>query len=281
MSMRSLIRFSSMLAVTTLLLSAVHVQAEDPVINPHHLCSECGWFWYKTITPGPEANEGPMNTLPSTDYLWSMDSEEFQQYLNNTRGEAVRVPTIDNVKNYFLVQDIARRKAAAFANVAAVVSKMYPELSGGRDMPLSAPGRKVVLKTRRDEIESTIARARENFALLYFHSPDCGFCEAQNGILRHFYEKYRWAIKTFDINHDPAFASRFNVHTTPTLLLIYKQSQDYLPVAVGVVSLSELVKGLFSSIRMLRGEITPQQSSIYEFQRGGYYDPAAYQKESN
>ncbi len=272
MSKRSLTRFSRLVMVIILLYSS-HVQAEGEAPS----CSNCGWFWYETQ---PVDGDGPKHSAPSTDELWSMDPGQFQQLLDDTRKEAVRVPTIDNVKNYFIVQDVARRKAAAFANVAAVVSKMYPELSGGADMPLSAPGRKIVLKTRRDEIESTIARARDQFALLYFHSTDCKFCEAQNSILRYFLEKYRWPIKSFDIDHNPASASRFNVHTTPTLLLIYKQSQDYLPIATGVVSLSELEKGLFTGIRLLRGEITPQQSSIYEFQRGGYYDPAAYHKET-
>ncbi len=277
--MRSLIPFfSAMIAIS--ILAPFSASGEEMEVGLD-TCSSCGWFWYETKQVDENEIKEPPAIIPSTDILLKMPPDEFQLILDNTRKEAVRVPTVDNVKNYFLVQDIARRKAAAFANVAAVVSKMYPELSGGRDMPISAPGRKVVQKTRRDEIESTIKGARNEFALLYFHSQDCGFCEAQNGILMSFLEKYHWAIKTLDINHDPAVASRFNVHTTPTLLLIYKQSQDYLPVAVGVVSLSELVKGLFAGIRLLRGAITPQQSSIYDFQRGGYYDPAAYKKETN
>ena len=69
--MQSLIRFSSVLLVTTLLLLPDHARAEDQVIDPAPLCSNCGWFWYETK---PIDEDEPTNALPSAENLWSMDS---------------------------------------------------------------------------------------------------------------------------------------------------------------------------------------------------------------
>lgn len=204
-----------------------------------------------------------------------MDPDKFQELLANAKKEAVRAPTIDNVKRYFHLQDIARRKAAAFANVAMVVAKNNPQYEGARDLPVSAPGRKAMLRIRREEIGSTILSARDDFALLYFHSPDCSFCAAQDGILGQFAEKYGWIIKPVDVDREAVIASRFDIQTTPTLLLIYRMSDDHLPVSVGVASLSEIETELYRGMRLLRGDITPEQYSLYEFQRKGYFDPAA------
>lgn len=267
MSRRSRIRFFSMVVLA--LLTASLANAEDR-------CARCGWFWYDwakpeqketTTTPGLHSE-----IIPSAD-PWRMDPEKFQELLANAKKEAVRIPTVDNVKQYFHLQDIARRKAAAFANVAMVVAKNNPRFDGARDLPVSAPGRKAMLQTRREEIGSAIFGARSDFALLYFHSPDCGFCDAQNGILGSFAQKYGWTIKPIDVDREPAIAAKFDIQTTPTLLLIYRGSDNHLPVSVGVSSLSEIETELYRGIRFLRGDITPEQYSLYDFQRRGYFDP--------
>lgn len=244
--------------------------------NAEERCSQCGWFWYDWAEPEQDETiatpASQPEITPDAD-LWQMDPEEFQELLSNAKKEAVRFPTIDNVKRYFHLQDIARRKAVSFANVAMVVAKNNPQYDGARDLPVSAPGRKAMLQTRREEVGSTIFSAREDFALLYFHSPDCSFCTAQNGILSRFVEKYGWTLKPIDVDREPMVASRFNIQTTPALLLIYRGSDDHLLVSVGVVSLSEIEAGLYRGIRLLLGDITPEQYSLYDFQRKGYFDP--------
>ena len=42
---------------------------------------------------------------------------------------------------------------------------------------------------QNQEIGQTIAKARNNHALIYFTSPTCGFCKKQSGILAYFVDK--------------------------------------------------------------------------------------------
>ncbi|MFH7321421.1 conjugal transfer protein TraF, partial [Desulfurivibrio sp. D14AmB] len=54
---------------------------------------------------------------------------------------------------------------------------------------------------------------------------------------------------------------------------IKRNHPSQLTVASGVISLDELELKLYRSIRLLAGEINPEEFSVYEFQRGGSMDP--------
>jgi conjugal transfer pilus assembly protein TraF len=65
------------------------------------------------------------------------------------------------------------------------------------------------------------------------------------------------------------------VETVPALILIYKGSKEHIPVSVGVASLSDIEERLYRGIRLLKGETTPENWSLYEFQRGQGFDTKA------
>ena len=78
-----------------------------------------------------------------------------------------------------------------------------------------------------------------------------------------------------DITTESGLASRFGVTKTPFLLLVHAGSPDYIPISEGVVSMAEMEDKLYRGIRLLKGEITPEEYSIYEFQKGGSFDVTA------
>jgi len=245
-----------------------------------------GWFWYEEPAPEPEKDEAtaPMPPpLPSlADYsieqLWEMHPDDFQDLLLEFQKKAVQRPTEENVHDYLTMQDLARRKAAAYANVASYVIQKYADLDVGREYPVAAPGVVARVKMQKEEISATIRDAAADHALLYFASQDCSYCQEQQQILRYFTDRYNWQIKEIDVDAKPAIAARFGIRTTPTLLLIARNRPDYLPVASGVVALDELERSLYRSIRMLNGQITPQEYSVYDFQKGGGLDPESILK---
>ena len=245
-----------------------------------------GWFWYEEPAPEPEKEEAtaPMSrSVPaladySTEQLWDMHPDDFQDLLMAFQKKAVQRPTEENVHEYLTMQDLARRKAAAYANVASYVIQKYADLDVGREYPVAAPGVIARVKMQKEEISATIRDAAADHALLYFASQDCSYCEEQQQILRYFTDRYGWQIKELDVDTLPGTAARFGILTTPTLLLIARNRPDYIPVASGVVALDELERSLYRSIRMLNGQITPQEYSVYDFQKGGGLDPESILK---
>lgn len=238
-----------------------------------------GWFWYEVPAPEPKETDLPATRpLPvltdySTEQLWDMHPDDFQELLMEFQKKAVQRPTEQNVLEYLTMQDLARRKAAVYANVASFVVQKYASLDVGRDYPVTAPGVVARVKMQKEEIATTIQAAAEDHALLYFYSPDCSYCAEQQQILRFFTDQYGWQVKGIDINENLSAAARFNITITPTLLLIGKGREEYIPVASGVVALDELERRLYRSIRLLNGQITPQGYSVYDFQKGGGLDP--------
>lgn len=276
------IRRLGLIALCLCLLARMALAEEQPFYN----AAKKGWFWYEEPAPEVEAEEEPSpepRPLPSlanysTEQLWDMHPDDFQALLMEFQKKAVQRPTEENVHKYLTMQDIARRKAAAYANVASFVIQKYADLDVGRDYPVAAPGAVAKIKMQKEEISATIQAASADHALLYFTSQNCPFCLEQRQILRFFTDRYGWQVKEIDIDGAPGMAARFGIQTTPTLLLIGKDKPDYIPVASGVVAMEELERSLYRSVRILNGQISPQEYSVYDFQKGGGLDPASILK---
>ncbi|CAG0942709.1 hypothetical protein BROC_01968 [Candidatus Brocadiaceae bacterium] len=272
----------SMLICATYFLTASNpaVSGEDsPAVLGHSWYSgaiQKGWYWYeveKEKKEEPTAEEdSPLHFDFSVD-PWGMSVEEFKELLEKTKNVAVANPTIENMLKYIELQDIARRKALAFANVYQLVMQKHPEFTTASTNPTAVPGINTLNALKSEEVVSEIYAAKKDFALVYFHKPDCHFCRAQNGILQYFTDKYGWSIKAVNLYDEPEPAYRFNVTTVPYILTVYKTTGEYMPVTIGVASLTELEQKLYRAIRYLRGEVTPSQFSIYNYDLGGPGDP--------
>ncbi len=263
-------------------------QPEQRVIVPYYKDVRHNGYWWYAQEPDKrqekENGQNPKHFLPSmkeytAEQLWNMHPKDFQPLLDAFFDKAVQYPTEENVADYYKIQDIARSRANAFANVATLVWQKHPELNTlALDYPSSTPGKTARLKIQNREVESKIASSSDEFAMIYFYKTGCDFCKAQNGILKFFVDKYQWQVKRIDIESAPELASRFDVSTVPFLLLIYRHSEKSLPVAVGVTTLDEIEQRLYRGIRLLGGEITPEEFNMYEYQRGGGFDPSVYSK---
>ncbi|RJP85685.1 MAG: conjugal transfer protein TraF [Desulfobacteraceae bacterium] len=239
-----------------------------------------GWYWYQK---DPEKNQRKESKrkLPkledyTTEQLWDMHPDDFQELLNNFMKKAVQAPDEKNVMDYLIVQDIARRKSLAFASVMSYVDQKNQELGTQSVYPVTAPGQSALVSMRVREQEETIASGREQFALIMFTRQGCDFCESQKSILDFFINKYAWPVRTVDIDAYPDMGARFDVTMTPTLIMVDKQSGKSMPISVGVISMSDLALKLYRSIRYMRGEITPQQWFMHDFEKGKSNDPLKY-----
>lgn len=267
-----------------LLLPAITVLAEDTG-NRFYGDTKHGWFWYEDPLPEEELQEEitlrktvSLNSY-SIDDLWTMHPDDFQNLLNDLQKKAVQSPDEQNILEYLSMQDIARRKALAYTNVAMYVTQKHSDLFNVAQVyPSARPGITARVRMQQNEITQTIATAGNNHALVFFVSPGCGFCEQQAQILAYFTDKYNWPIKIVDISRQIQAASRFNITTTPTLLLVKKGADKSLTVSTGVITLSELERKLYRSIRHLQGNTQGDHFLMYDFERDTPLDPTSILK---
>ena len=268
-------RWSLMVVALTLLSMSVSAYAG------YYTDSATGWWWYQREpekkAEQPDRKQQPATSAPSLkeytyEQIWELHPDRFQEFAEALKKQAVQRPSEENVKAYFEVQEIARKKALAFANVAQYVWQKYPELTTKKDYPITTPGNLARIARITEERQRTLRDNREDFALLSFQRPDCSYCDEQSRILEWFTTETGWTVKQVNIQENPGLAAKFNVDITPTLILIQKGNQEYLPVAAGVISADEIEDKAYRAVRLLKGEITPEEYSLYEFQKGGGFD---------
>ncbi len=215
----------------------------------------------------------------STETLWNMHPDDFQQLLNGLQKKAVQYPTEQNILEYLSIQDIARRKALAYANATQYVTQKRADLFNINQVyPTSSPGAVARVQMQQEEIAGTIREAGDDHALLFFAAAGCGFCEKQAQILAYFVDKYGWQVKPVDIEREPNIALRFNITTTPTLLLIRQDREASMRIATGVVTLPEIERNLYQAIRSMRGDTSMESFTTYEFQKDSALDPTSILK---
>ena len=259
----------------------------NPAWADYYSESHKGWWWYDRDThleekdepqekekaaPKKEQKTYPSLSVYTEEHLWDMDPEDFLKIMDGFRAKAIRWPTDVNVTEYYKVSEIARKKALAFTNTSQYVWQKYPELSTVADYPTNVPGMQAKYGMEKVEQHKVLQENRDDFALVMFVRPGCQYCDEERKIIKWFTDTTGWVVKEVDISRQPDLAERFGVTIAPSLILIQKGNKEYMPVSAGVAAANEIEDKAYRTVRLLKKEITPEEYSLYEFQRGGSYD---------
>lgn len=284
------------LTLILLLLLTRTVHADDAVqryySNPGD-SDRHGWWWYDSEKepeekkdkekPEPKKKEEakeekkPLRNLKLSDYpyekLWSMHPDDFNELIIAFHKQAVQTLSQEDEEAYAYLKSLAIKKSLAQANMEAYVNQQNPQYSMEQEFPYSVPARQAQTATRLRDVEGKLAQSRDNYALLFFYSPTCPYCAEEDKMLEVFTKKYGWTVKKLNRDSQPALATQFNVQVVPTLIMIKKGEQNYFPISYGVLATAELESKIYRSVRLLNGEITPEQWSTLETEQGGGLDP--------
>lgn len=240
--------------------------------NPKH-----GLFWYETpIKPEDKKEEEkhPRPVIPSSEEMFKMHPKDIQALLDETRDYAVFKLTPESVLDYYKVQDIARRKSAAYTNLTGYVMLENPQYNAAQDYPITNPGTAEKKRERDQSVVTNLAKNNNEYALLYFTEPNCGLCVQQSHVLENFQRETGWYVKQIDIKAHPEAREKFRIDRAPVTVLIKKNTAEkWMPVSVGVDSLDSLRTSIYNMTRVLNGESDPRQFFTSEKQQGGFFDP--------
>jgi conjugal transfer pilus assembly protein TraF len=284
--------FSVCLALVLLAAAVPAVAGEETpaAVAPKYGGGKEGWWWYRYVPKAEETKKEPPKKEDEkerrrpnlSDYtrddLWNMYPDDLRRLLDDFRNKAVQNPSKENVREYYLVQDVARRKALAFAYVAAQVMQEHPDLDVGTAYPVAVPGKLAAVRTQGKEVGDTIRGAKEDFAILYFSRQGCEYCSEQDKILRFFIDKYKWDVRRLDMVENRDLAEILGVEAAPTLFLISRFSDRHITISQGVAAVSEIEDRLYRAIRYLRGKTTPEEFPLYDHEKGGPFDVNASPK---
>lgn len=243
--------------------------------EPEHL-KRGYWFYEKPKTKEETAEVEPVTPLgapPKEDDLLQMHPTQVAKLIEEYRQYALYTMQPEQVQWYFTLQDFARRRSRAFMNVTELVMLNNPQLNMNTEYPTNVPGSNARVARRESTTQTRLARERGKAALVMLSSPSCGFCEAQRGTLKFFQQKHGWTVREFNIQERPDLVAKFGTNSTPTTFVVFSETGDWMPVAVGVESVPRIEENTYRAIRMVHGETTAEQFTMQEHEDGGLLDP--------
>lgn len=235
-------------------------------------------YWWKAEPPpvaAPESEDPyqPLTAPPDEAALLALHPKQVESLIDAYRQNAIWQGTPDTVRWYYGLQDFARRRARAFMNVTEVVMLQNPDLNMQTVYPTNPVGQAARVAQRSTNMASRLAAEAGRAALVLLTRKSCPYCEEQRKILSHFHARHGWDIREIDIEASPELAARFTVSYAPTTVVLFRDSPEWAPVALGVETLERVEEGVYRALRLVHGEVTPEQYSLQEFNDGGLYDP--------
>lgn len=236
-----------------------------------------GHYFYETPKEEREADENqyPKPEIPDVKTLMSMHPKEFSKLFQDQLEYSMMTLAEEDVLAYYELVDVSRRRSRAFMGVTEFVMMRNPGLDMQSVDPINNPGRADKTRQVDNAKRQTLSQNADKYALVMFSLDTCSACKAQAEILDVFQRTYGFKVRVIDKRQTPALAQRYAVTRTPHMILIKKDSDDWMPIGVGIKSMPVVLNKTYSAIRLLNGEIEPAQFYNVDIENGDLYDPYA------
>jgi conjugal transfer pilus assembly protein TraF len=264
MTRRYLVLVAALLALTMVPAGA------QPAAPP----SKQGYWWYEAPNSGDEPDPTVLEkpAIPPMAQLATWTPPQIRTLIEQQRDYAATVLTVEAVADFWRLQDFARRKARAFAGVTQLAMLQHPELNSKSANPMVGDAR-AELTAQKDAQRRAYLRSHANqFALVMFSRESCGYCRIQWPIIQRFREETGWQVTLLDLDKRADLKERFGVEVTPTTILIRRNSTQRMPIASGVETYPNLVQTAYQAVRLLLGDIRPEQFLTGPGEDDGFFD---------
>jgi len=237
-----------------------------------------GYWWYEA---SPRADDEDTReplakpVIPPMAELATWTPPRIRRLIEEQRDYAATVLTVDAVADFWRLQDFARRKARAFAGITQLAMLQHPELNAKSANPMVGDARSQ-LTAHKDAIRRSYLRAQAGeFAIVMFSRSTCGYCRVQWPIVQRFQEEMGWQVALIDLDKRPEAGERFAVEITPTTMVIRRGSPQRMIIASGVEAYPTLAQMAYQAVRLLRGDIRPEQFMTGPGEEAGFFDALA------
>lgn len=241
---------------------------------------KAGYWWYQAPPkPGPETTTEPdalvKPAIPPMAELATWTPPRIHKLIEQQRDYAATVLTVDAVADFWRLEDFARRKARAFAGITQIAMLQHPELNSKSANPMVGDARDQ-LAASKDIVRRQYLRAHaQEFALVMFSRSTCGYCRVEWPIVQRFQDEMGWQVTLMDLDRRPDLGARFGVEVTPTTMIIQRNSQQRMVIATGVEAYPNLAQMAYQAVKLLTGDIRPEQFMTGAGEEDGFFDALA------
>lgn len=246
---------NKLIYIISCLLITLNTYAE---IN--YIPTEEGYWHYEIIKEEEKENNYPApNPLPSEEKLMELHPDQIQKLIQIWRKRAIHTLKSVDVEQYLIVQEVARKKAAAFAANVGYVVQTNSNLSLNDEIPITNAGIQTKFNEKENNKDKILHKYKNKYGLAYFYLPNCTYCLIQEPIIERFLTEYKYKAESFHLQKNAVITNKFNVTQAPSVILLKKGSNKWMPISFGVQSKAMFEKNIYRSILFLEGLITQSQ----------------------
>lgn len=235
----------------------------DAYAEDFYAAREKGWYKYEEPPINDNLADNSTDNDTFKDFIkplipWErvsvMHPEAFKKLFTEVEAYAMSYRTLSNFEDYAKMRTVMVNRSMEFMNVGTLWAQLNPEDTTESWHPTSAFGQNAY-QAEVSTIKSDYIRAnRDDYGILYFYRTDCNFCQKQAPVIRYFEEMSTWIIKGVDTDKYPDSMARFNIKSVPTLILIERKTERWLPLSSGLMTAEEIEDRLYRTIKYLKGE---------------------------
>ena len=215
-----------------------------PFFESHHE----GWFWYQDF---PLEIKKPNQAVPTPISNPTETMLTFRKKVEDSLNLAILSPTPENLRHYAEQYFEVIRRGQRFTDGYKVMLLNYPQYDYSLQFPTNHLIQPIYENRQLQLAERKIVEFAKNHGFFFFFGSSCSYCHAFAPIVKQFVDKY--SVSMIPISLDggalPSFpkvfldngtAKAFRVYQVPALFAVNPKSKQVIPIANGLLSLSEL-----------------------------------------
>ena len=188
----------------------------------------------------------PVTTLNPTETMLA-----FQKKVEDSLNLAILSPSPENLRRYAEQYFEVIRRGQRFTDGYKVMLLNYPQYDYSLQFPTNHQVQPIYAPLQKKTTERKILEFCKSHGFFFFLSSNCPYCHAFAPIVKQFIEKYGASLIPISLDggtfahfpkvvSDNGTAAAFNVYRVPALFAVNPKNKQVIPVANGMMSLSEL-----------------------------------------
>jgi conjugal transfer pilus assembly protein TraF len=204
----------------------------------------------------------PKKDATSKVLTYSGRMDALRKNFEEIQAKAILEPTLDNVQVMQQAQNAIMNRATEFEKYWMLASLLTSQNFRASDQP-SPPHRKVYQEQLDGQLDQNIRRLAKTYGLFFVFKEDCPYCHEFAPIVKDLMNRYGFEAKAIseegkalelfpEAEADNGTIAVLNPEGIfPSLFLVSPQSRQVIPLARGLVSLSQLRENFKVIIRFL------------------------------
>ena len=230
----------------------------SPAHSSWYMGEQKGWLWYKRNLPIIKKEQKSASKV----LTYSGRMEALRKNFEEIQAKAIFEPTLENVQVMQQAQNAIMNRATEFEKYWMLASLLTSQNFRVSDQP-SPKNRKIYNEQLDRQLDQKIRSLAKTYGLFFLFKEDCPYCHEFAPIVKDLMNSYEFECKAIsadgkaldsfpDAETDNGTIAALNPEGIfPSLFLVNPQSRQVIPLARGLVSLSQLRENFKVIIRFL------------------------------